>query len=33
MNYLGVFLAALGGFVAYLVIGGLGFTFLLALRA
>ena len=32
MNYLSVFLAALGGFVAYFVIGGLGFTFLPALK-
>ena len=32
MNYLSVFLAALGGFVTYFVIGGLGFTLLPALK-
>lgn len=32
MNHLSVFLAALGGFVAYFVVGGLGFTFLPALK-
>ena len=32
MNYLSVFLAALGGFVIYFVIGGLGFTLLPALK-
>lgn len=32
MNYLSVFLAALGGFVAYFVIGGVGFMLLPSLK-
>jgi len=32
MNYLSVFLAALGGFVAYFAVGGLGFVLLPALK-